>query len=167
LILEVESSSFPGMESPTFARAFTDLVVYQRARTLAREVFTLTKRLPREEAYSLTDQWRRAARSVGAQIAEAWAKRRFPKHFASKLTDADGENLEIQHWTIVAFDDGYLAREEAQRFGMLSKEVGKMLGEMIQDAASFCGDEHSSVIKEAPAVYFAPSSEEDPLNTEY
>jgi len=114
-----------------FARSFTDLTVYQRTRTLAREVFAVTKRFPSSEAHSLTDQWRRASRSIGAQIAEAWAKRRFPRHFARKLTDADGENLETQHWILVAFDDGYITREEAQRFGMLSKEIGRMLGEMI------------------------------------
>ncbi len=151
-----------------FAHSFTDLIVYQRMRTLAREIFAVTKRFPREEAHSLTDQWRRAARSVGAQISEAWAKRRYPRHFASKLTDADGENLETQHWTIVAFDDGYITRDEAQHFGTMSKEVGKMLGEMIQNAASFCGSEHSPTLREEPTNYFAPpASANDPLNTEY
>ena len=155
------------MPSPHFANSFTDLVVYQRARSLAREVFTVSKRFPREEAHSLTDQWRRASRSVGAQIAEAWAKRRFPKHFASKLTDADGENLETQHWTIVAFDDGYITRDEAQRFGMLSKEVGRMLGEMIRNAASFCGEEHSTILREDPPNWFTSQQAENPLNTEH
>ena len=151
-----------------FAHSFTDLIVYQRTRTLAREIFAVTKRFPREEAHSLTDQWRRAARSVGAQISEAWAKRRYPRHFASKLTDADGENLETQHWTIVAFDDDYITREEAQHFGAMSKEVGKMLGEMIQNAVSFCGTGHSTTLREEPTNYFTPPSpDNDPLNTEH
>lgn len=132
----------------SFAHSFTDLEVYQRSRTLRREIFAISKRFPQEEAYSLTSQWRRASRSVGAQIAEAWAKRRYPKHFLSKLSDADGENLETQHWIIVAFDDGYITREEARHFGRLSKEVGKMLGEMMKSPDSFCGDNYSSIIRE-------------------
>src|SRR2546421_933112 len=109
----------PIVKKLPFARSFTDLVVYHKARLLTREVFKITKRFPKEEAYSLTDQWRRAARSIGAQISEAWAKRRYPRHFLSKLTDADGEQMETQHWIIVAFDDGYINREEARRFGSL------------------------------------------------
>jgi four helix bundle protein len=136
-----------------FARNFKDLVVYQKARTLAREVFTITKRFPREEAFSLTDQWRRAARSIGGQIAEAWARRRYPRHFASKLTDADGEQMESQHWTIVAHDDGYITREEAQRLGTLALEIGRMLAEMIDRADSFCGKEYT--LHETPSRYFA------------
>jgi four helix bundle protein len=80
------------------ARSFRDLVVYQKARAVAKRVFVITKKLPREEMYSLTDQVRRSSRSVGARIAEAWAKRRYEKHFVSKLTDADGEQQETQHW---------------------------------------------------------------------
>jgi four helix bundle protein len=91
-----------------YARSFKDLVVYQKARALARAVFQITKRFPREEAFSLTDQWRRAARSIGGQIAEAWAKRRYTRHFISKLTDADGEQQETQHWTIAAYDCNYI-----------------------------------------------------------
>jgi four helix bundle protein len=141
-----------------FARSFTELVVYQKARKLAREVFIVTKRFPREEAFSLTDQWRRAARSIGAQIAEAWAKRRYPAHFASKLTDADGEQAETQHWTIVAFDDGYISREEAQHLGSLSKEIGSMFGSMIQNAEDFRGEDH--MLKETHAQYFTKSESE-------
>jgi four helix bundle protein len=149
-----------------FARSFKELAVYQKARTLAREVFKITKRFPREEAYSLTDQSRRSARSIGANISEAWAKRRFPRHFASKLSDADGEQMETQHWIIVAFDDGYVSREEAQQLGSQTLEIGAMLGDMIQNPESFCGDEHG-VLREAPASYFTNSMAEDPLNTEY
>jgi four helix bundle protein len=132
----------------SFAHSFTDLEVYQRSRTLRREIFVISKQFPHEEAYSLTSQWRRASRSIGAQIAEAWAKRRYPKHFLSKLSDADGENLETQHWIIVALDDGYITREEAHHFGSLSKEVGKMLGEMMKKPDSFCGDNYSNILRE-------------------
>lgn len=131
-----------------YATSFTDLIVYQKTRALSREIFILTKRFPREEAYSLTDQWRRAVRSIGAQIAEAWAKRRYPKAFASKLTDADGEQTETQHWALTAFDDGYISREEAAHVGSVCKEIGAMLGQMINSAESFCGDEYDARVRE-------------------
>lgn len=133
----------------SYARSFTELEVYKRSRTLRRGIFELSKRFPKEEAYSLTSQWRRASRSIGAQIAEAWAKRRYPKHFVSKLSDADGENQETQHWLIVALDDGYISKDEARQLGSLSKEVGKMLGEMMRNSSSFCGDEFSSIVQDS------------------
>lgn len=82
------------------ANSFRDLLVYQKVRAVAREIFALTKRFPKEEVFSLTDQIRRSSRSLGAQIAEAWAKRRYEAHFVSKLTDADGEQQETQHWIV-------------------------------------------------------------------
>ncbi len=136
-----------------FAERFTDLVVYQKSRVLSREVFVLTKRFPKEEAFSLTDQWRRAVRSIGAQISEAWAKRRYPKHFASKLTDADGEQMESQHWTITAFDDEYITRDEAAKLGGMAKEIGRMLGEMIAKAESFDGTD-ANRFREDSSSYF-------------
>jgi four helix bundle protein len=91
-----------------FVNSFRDLLVYKKSRMLSREIFRLTKKFPKEEAYSLIDQIRRSSRSVGAQIAEAWAKRRYEKHFISKLTDADGEQHETQHWIGIALDCGYI-----------------------------------------------------------
>ena len=73
------------------AKSFRDLEVYRLARQLSREIYDISKSFPKGEMYSLTDQIRRSLRSVGAQIAEAWARRRYEKHFVSKLTDADGE----------------------------------------------------------------------------
>ena len=73
-----------------YAKSHRDLIVYQKSRTLALEVFELTNSFPKEETYSLTDQVRPSSRSVGAQNAEAWAKRTYEKHFISKLTDSDG-----------------------------------------------------------------------------
>ena len=63
-----------------YVKRFKDLEVYKRQRELAKEVFLLSKRFPKEGLYSLTDQLRRASRSSGAQIAEAWAKRLYPDH---------------------------------------------------------------------------------------
>ena len=79
-------------------QSFTDLRVYQMACDLDLEVFLETKSWPREEKYSLVDQIRRSSRSIGANLAESWAKRRYPAHFVSKLTDADGELQETMHW---------------------------------------------------------------------
>ena len=139
---------FQTTDAGGFVDSFAKLAVYQKARALSREVFQITRQLPKEEAYSLVDQWRRASRSIGAQIAEAWGKRRYLKHFASKLSDADSEQLETQHWTIVAMDSDYITRDQAQKLGSLCKEIGRMLGSMIQKSAAF-GLE-SPILKEEP-----------------
>ena len=76
-----------------YVKSFRDLEVYKLARQLSKEIFELSKNFPKGEMYSLTDQVRRSSRSIGAQIAEAWGKRRYQKHFVSKLTDADGKML--------------------------------------------------------------------------
>jgi four helix bundle protein len=90
------------------------LKAYQLSRQLSREIFAISKAFPKEEKYSLTDQIRRSSRSVGAQITEAWAKRKYEKHFISKLTDADGEALETLHWIEVAMDSSYLPDDQAK-----------------------------------------------------
>jgi four helix bundle protein len=76
-----------------YVKSFRDLEVYKLAREVSKEIFILSKEFPKEEKFSLTDQIRRSSRSVGAQIAEAWGKRRYELHFISKLTDADSEQL--------------------------------------------------------------------------
>ena len=136
-----------------YVRHYKDLEVYQRQRMLAREVFALSKQFPRDEQYSLTDQLRRASRSIGAQIAEAWAKRPYPKHFVSKLTDADGEQLETQHWLIEAGDCGYLAESDSKRLLGLCEEIGRMLGAMIRKAESFASRDY--ILHEEPLPYLA------------
>ena len=75
-----------------------ELATYKTAFELQQRIFEVSKSWPREESYSLTDQIRRSSRSIGANIAESWAKRRYPAHFKSKLTDADGELQETLHW---------------------------------------------------------------------
>ena len=87
-----------------------NLKVYQKAYALAMEIFQLSKSWPSEEKYSLTDQIRRASRSVCTNLREAWAKRRYEAHFISKLTDSDGENSETDTWLDFALDCGYLHR---------------------------------------------------------
>lgn len=126
-----------------YVRHFKDLEVYKRQKELSREVFRLSKSFPTEEKYSLTDQLRRASRSIGAQIAEAWAKRLYPKHFISKLTDADGEQMETQHWVIEAGDCGYLEESDSKRLLALCEEIGRMLGSMIRKAESFSSADYA------------------------
>ena len=88
--------------------------------------------------YSLTDQVRRLSRSIGAQIAEAWAKRRYKKHFVSKLTDADGEQQETQHWVETAEDCRYLSPEQTQEINNALSEIGRMINSMVNKADIFC-----------------------------
>ena len=78
------------------SRGFKDLRVYQLAYQLAMRIFHESKRFPPEERYSLTDQIRRASRSVSANIAEGYRKRQYPNAFVSKMADADGEGAETQ-----------------------------------------------------------------------
>ena len=92
--------------------SFRDLKVYQEACQL-KSVFEETKKWPREEKYALIDQVRRSSRSIGANIAEAWSKRRYPAHFVSKLTDSDGELQATEHWLDRAVQYGYLIRSRA------------------------------------------------------
>lgn len=148
-----------------YARSFQDLIVYQRARELQRRVFEVSKGFPAEERYSLTDQIRRASRSVGAQIAEAWAKREYAKHFVSKLTDADGEQSETQHWIITAVDAGYLQRDDARPLYLLALEVGRMLGSMKDRPDEFCQTSATAVVREDSAEFFSQSQE--PLHADY
>ena len=127
------------MESSRHANSFRDLIVYQTSREMARAAFVLSKRFPKEEMYSLTDQLRRSSRAIGAQIAEAWAKRRYERHFVSKLTDADFEQNETQHWIDTAFDCGYLNTEECAQLLDQLASIGRMLNSMIGKANTFCG----------------------------
>ena len=136
-----------------YAKSHRDLIVYQKSRVLAQEIFELTKSFPKEETYSLTDQIRRSSRSIGAQIAEAWAKRPYEKHFISKLTDSDGEQHETQHWIEVAEDCGYISHENSEQLVEKCREVGRLLGSMIDKASLFCNPSARS-IRESQAEYF-------------
>jgi four helix bundle protein len=124
-----------------YVQSYKELEVYKLARQLSKDIFNATKKFPKEETYSLTDQVRRSSRSVGAQIAEAWGKRRYEKHFISKLTDADGEQLETQHWIETAQDCSYLSKDEATSLQDKCLSIGKMISSMIKKSHLFCGKE--------------------------
>jgi four helix bundle protein len=118
-------------------KRFEDLEVYQLALSLQREIFELTKGFPKEERYSLIDQIWRSSRSVGANIAEAWHKRRYPAHFASKLTDADAECGEIRHWLQTSLDCDYIAANQFEKLMAQCLVIGAKLGHMIQHAENW------------------------------
>jgi four helix bundle protein len=105
---------------------------------LQREIFEVSKVFPKAEVYSLTDQIRRSARSIGANIAEAWHKRRYPLHFVNKLTDSDGEQAETQHWIQTAFECSYISEEKRSNLLDICKDIGRMLGNMMERPESFC-----------------------------
>jgi four helix bundle protein len=121
-----------------FVANFKDLEVYKVSRTLSKDVFVISHTFPKGEMYSLTNQIRRSSRSVGAQIAEAWARRKYEKHFVSKLTDSFGELLETQHWIETGLDCGYISLEDAEGLVSTCNIVGRMLNAMITKAPAFC-----------------------------
>src|SRR5207249_182809 len=90
-----------------------DLEVYRKAFATAMDIFALSKVFPKEETYSLTDQIRRSSRSVCANLAEAWRKRRYQAAFISKLNDCESEAAETQVWLEFAVKCGYADREKA------------------------------------------------------
>jgi len=142
------------------AQSFRDLIVYQKSRQLQREILKLTKSFPREEMFSLTDQIRRSSRSIGANITEAWAKRRYEKHFISKLTDSDGEQMETQHWIETALESEYIDQKTSVQLVEKCLEVGRMLNGMMDKADLFCG-EPPRTVREEPAEYFTDSDDTD------
>jgi four helix bundle protein len=109
-------------------RSFKELRVWQNAMDAAMRIFELTKRFPAEERYSLTDQFRRASRSVAANISEAWRKRRYEAAFVSKLSDAESEAAESQTWTEFARRCRYLSSEDAVD---LDERYERILGQLV------------------------------------
>jgi len=112
-----------------------NLRVCQKAYGLAVEIFNISKTWPGVEKFSLTDQIRRSSRSVCANLREAWSKRRYEAHFISKLTDADGENSETDTWLDFARDCGYLGASDHRRLAGECREVGAMIGSMLNNPA--------------------------------
>jgi four helix bundle protein len=114
---------------------------------------SIYRRFSKDETFSLTSQIRRPSRSIGAQIAEAWGKRRYEKHFISKLTDADSEQQETQHWLLVSLDCGYAQVAQVDSLRDRCLEIGRMLNGMVTKADLFCGAQ-SQIIRERSPEYF-------------
>ncbi|MFZ1333649.1 MAG: four helix bundle protein [Flavobacteriales bacterium] len=118
---------------------FKDLLVYKKAFEMSQLVFKLSKRFPSEEKYSLTDQIRRSSRSVTAQFAEGYRKRRYPLHFIAKMTDCDGENAETQVWLHHAVACQYVKKTEIEPILSITEEIGRLLAHAIENPEKYCG----------------------------
>ena len=116
---------------------FKQLTGYKKAFALAMEIFKVSKKFPKEETYSLTDQVRRSSRSVCVNIGEGYRKRRYPAHFISKMTDADMENTETQIWLDFTLACEYINTETHSSLISLSDEVGKLLNHMINNPEKY------------------------------
>jgi four helix bundle protein len=114
-----------------------ELTVYVKAYRLSMLIFQISKRFPPEERYALTSQIRRSSRSICMNLREAWAKRRYPAHFVSKLTDCDGENSETDTSLDYAKDRAYITDQEHVELTMECCAIGKMLGAMILNPTPF------------------------------
>ncbi|HEY2971089.1 MAG TPA: four helix bundle protein [Pyrinomonadaceae bacterium] len=114
-----------------------ELEVYRKAFDAAMQVFEISKGFPKEETYSLTDQIRRSSRSVCANLAEAWRKRRYEAAFASKLNDSEAEAAETQTWLEFAVRCGYLNRNVGKVLFKTYDEVISMLVAMINKSDSW------------------------------
>jgi four helix bundle protein len=119
-----------------------DLIVYRKAVEAAMQIFEISKSFPKEETYSLTDQIRRSSRSVPANIAEAWRKRRYAAAFISKLNDAEGEAAETQTWLEFAVRCDYIEREKAKALFLEYEEIISML-------VSMANNPHKWILKNA------------------
>ena len=109
---------------------FKNWEAYRQGFALANEIFAVSKTFPKSERYSLTDQIRRSSRSVCANLGEAFAKRRYPKHFIAKLTDCAGENYETQVWLDFALSAEYLSPEQQENLLQQSESIGRLLSYM-------------------------------------
>lgn len=114
-------------------QSYKDLRVYQVSYALAMEVFWLTKKFSKEELYSLTDQLRRASRSVTANIVEGWAKRHYENVFKRHLLDSIGSCDETKLWLDFASDCKYITADEHTRLIDKYEEVGKMLHGLFEN----------------------------------
>jgi four helix bundle protein len=136
---------------------YKDLRVYQLAFESAMEIFELSQTFPTEEKYALTDQIRRSTRSVCANIAEAWRKRRYEAAFVSKLSDADSEATETTVHLDFALRCGYLQKDVHARLKDKYDHICRQLTLMMDDATAWCtlGDR----VGEAHADYFVIRSD--------
>ena len=109
-------------------RTHKDLEVYKMAFERAMQIYEISKKFPKEETYSLTDQIRRSSRSVCSNLSEAFRKRRYPKAFVAKLTDSEGEAAETQTWLDFAFNCKYITNEEqSELFSAYENIIGKIV----------------------------------------
>ena len=114
-------------------KTINDLVVYRLAYSLAMEIFECTVQFPKEEVYSLTDQIRRASRSVAINIREGYAKRKYENVFLRHLNDALGSSEETRGWLMFARDCGYLVEDKCARLEKEYDHVNAMLYNLMKN----------------------------------
>ena len=115
------------------AKSVKDTRVYKLAFELAMEIFEVSKKFPREEVYSLTDQIRRSSRSVCICLLEAWRKKMYPAHFVAKVTDSDMENSETSGWLDFSLACKYITDSLHKSLISKNEEIGKLLHHMINN----------------------------------
>ena len=140
---------------------YRELRVYKLAFASAMTAFELSRRFPREERYGLTDQLRRASRSMCANIAEAWRKRRYPASFASKLSDADAEAAECQVWLSFATECGYLTSAQQTELSDCYDHICSQLTLMIREAERWAQTASSPPGRNAPRSTLSRSTERE------
>ena len=118
-------------------KTYKDLIVYQLSYDLAVEIFELTKKFPKEELYSLTNQIRRSSRSVPVNIGEGWAKRKYKNVFLRHLTDSNGSCEETKIWLDFSKDCNYLSIETHDEFINRYHKVGAMLNSLMKNWRTF------------------------------
>lgn len=116
-----------------FVRTHFDLEIFKLSFDAAMRIFEVSKKFPKEETYSLTDQIRRASRSVSTNISEAWRKRRYGAAFVSKLSDAETEAAETQTWLMFALECQYLTKQEAEEMNELYEKIIPKIVTMINN----------------------------------
>jgi four helix bundle protein len=116
---------------------FRNLTVYKKAFVLAMDIYHACKNFPKDEQYGLISQIRNCTRSVCACIGEAYRKRRYPAHFASKMSDADMENSETQVWLDFTLACEYISKKVYDDFIERSEEIGRLLNHTIENPEKY------------------------------
>jgi len=119
------------------ATNFKETALYKKAFEQATTIFESNKKFPKEETYSLTDQIRRSSRSVCANLADAYRKKRYPAHFVPKLTDCDAEDYETTVWIEFALVCNYISTEPSQPLYSLNDEMGRLLYHIINNPEKY------------------------------
>ncbi|NOT50395.1 MAG: four helix bundle protein [Chitinophagaceae bacterium] len=119
------------------AKSVKETKVFKLAFELAMEIFQISKKFPKEETYSLTDQIRRSSRSVCICLLEAYRKKKYPAHFVSKITDSDMENSETSGWLDFAFACNYIDEIIYKAFLDKNAEIGRLLNHMINNPEKY------------------------------
>jgi len=136
---------------------YKELRVYRLAFAAALQVFELSKAFPSDEKYSLCDQMRRSSRSVCANIAEAWRKRRYQPAFVSKLSDADAKSAETKAWLEFALRCRYIAPDSYAKLHDHDDHICRQLRVMMDGAEQWCSP--SPEARERLADYFVGAAE--------